>query len=86
MTGKRALGMLQGEALQELREKHGKDLPVFVDGRVGIIAIKNDEGEKSSSEYLNQLKMAGATGAIVGAGLVPDETGKSSLDTLLQLC
>jgi hypothetical protein len=85
MTGKQALDVLQSDALKQFREKHGEDIPVLVDGRVGIITAKNERGDKSSRVYIEQLKKAGATGAIVGGGLVSDETGKAPLESLLQL-
>jgi indole-3-glycerol phosphate synthase len=64
MTGDQALLLLKSEALVELREKHG-DIPVLVQGRVGVI----DRDGSGTNTYLKEIKEAGATGAIVGAGL-----------------
>lgn len=63
-TGEQALSMLKSEALATFREKHGADVPVFVEGRVGIIEADGDE-----TGYIKALKKAGAFGAIVGAGI-----------------
>lgn len=69
MTGEQALSLLRSEALQEVKEKHGKDILVLVDGRVGVIERKGPDGEMSASYYLQELQEAGAAGAIVGGGL-----------------
>jgi hypothetical protein len=81
MTGQQALGILASDAMKDFREKHGKDIPVLVEGRVGIIKAKAD---KSAQTYIEKLKEAGATGAIIGGGLVPDEANKSPLEALIQ--
>eukprot|EP00804_Cyclotella_cryptica_P014963 CCRYP_000576-RA/>CCRYP_000576-RA protein AED:0.30 eAED:0.30 QI:156/1/1/1/1/1/3/270/412 len=74
-TGKQALSLLKSEALAAFREKHGSDVPVIVEGRVGII-----EDNGSSSGYIKALKQAGAFGAIVGGGVATindDEVAES---------
>ena len=35
--------------------------------------------------YIDNLRKAGAMGAIVGGGLVPNEAGQAPLDTLLSI-
>ena len=69
MTGEQALRLLQGEGLKEVREKHGDDIPVLVEGRVGVIERADSEGNVSTTQYLEELRDAGATGVIVGGGL-----------------
>ena len=64
MTGEQALRLLQGDGLKAVREKHGDDIPVLVEGRVGVI-----ERNGNTVQYLKELREAGATGAIVGGGL-----------------
>mmetsp|Transcript_45248 Transcript_45248/g.109517 ORF Transcript_45248/g.109517 Transcript_45248/m.109517 type:complete len:985 (+) Transcript_45248:203-3157(+) len=68
MTGQQALQLLQSEELQAFREKHGDGVPIFVEGRVGLVDTFGEPGA-----YLEALHEAGATGAIVGAGVAPDE-------------
>lgn len=73
-TGQQALSLLKSEALSAFREKHG-DIPVLVEGRVGII-----EDGGSSAGYIKALKEAGAFGAIVGGGVAAisdDEVAES---------
>jgi len=69
-TGEQALEMLKSDAMVEFREKFGEDVPILVEGRVGIIEVDGD-----SAAYVKKLKEAGAFGAIVGGGLaaVDDE-------------
>lgn len=86
MTGKQALTVLKSEALKDFRKRHGEDALVLVDGRVGIVRAENESGEKTPETYIKQLKEAGATGAIVGGGIVSDEPGKNSLESLLKMC
>lgn len=69
MTGEQALRILKGDAIKEVREKHGDDIPVLVEGRVGIIERKDGDGKASINHYLKELRDAGAIGAIVGGGL-----------------
>ena len=70
MTGEQALSLLKSDALQEVKEKHGEDLPVLVEGRVGIIERKN---------YMEELRDAGALGAIVGGALAVTSIGSELL-------
>ena len=85
MTGKQALDILSSDSLTEFRDKHGKDAPILVDGRVGIITAKDEDGNNTADAYIEQLKNAGATGAIIGGGLVPQGTGDAPLEAFLQL-
>jgi indole-3-glycerol phosphate synthase len=84
MTGQQALDILKSDELKEFKEKHGADIPVLVEGRVGIIEWKNEKGETSAEDYLFELKRAGAIGAIVGGGLVNEEGAGSALKSLMQ--
>jgi indole-3-glycerol phosphate synthase len=77
MTGQQALNLLKSEALQETLGKH--DVPVLVEGRVGLI----EGSDGSTASYLKDLKDAGATGAIVGGGLIAE--GKSSTEVMKSL-
>jgi len=82
-TGQQALDLLNSKATTEFRAKHGdENIAILVEGRVGLVT--GDEGS-SPLDYIMLLKEAGAIGAIVGAGLVPDESKKSPLSTLLQM-
>ena len=63
-SGEQALSLLKSEALAIFREKHGEELPVLVEGRVGMV-----DGEGGNAGYVKALKDAGAFGAIVGGGL-----------------
>jgi hypothetical protein len=86
MTGEQALDMLKSDELAEFRATHGSDIPVLVEGRVGIIERNNKKGETSPLNYLRELKDAGAIGAIVGGGLVNEKTeGASLLESFLQV-
>jgi indole-3-glycerol phosphate synthase len=84
MTGQQALDILKSDELKEFKEKHGADIPVLVEGRVGIIEWKNEKGEMSVENYLYELKKSGAIGAIVGGGLVNDDGAGSALKSLMQ--
>ena len=77
MTGRQALEILESVELKAFKEKHGEFIPILVEGRVGIIQSKDDGGNEDSGVYIQQLKSAGATGAIIGGGLVPDESSAS---------
>lgn len=81
MTGRQALDILDSDAIKAFKEKHGDDTPILVEGRVGIIRI---DGDDDPSTYINMLKSAGATGAVVGGGLSSDETSISVLNSLLE--
>ncbi|CAB9499032.1 Indole-3-glycerol phosphate synthase [Seminavis robusta] len=69
MSGEQALRLLQSEALTEVRGKHGDDIPVLVEGRVGVIERVDADGNTSTAQYLQELRDAGATGVIIGGGL-----------------
>ncbi|CAJ1947795.1 unnamed protein product [Cylindrotheca closterium] len=79
MTGQQALKLLQSEELKTFREKQGDEFPVFVEGRVGLI---DAFGEPDA--YLKALQEAGATGAIVAAGVAPDESGEVPLKDFME--
>jgi indole-3-glycerol phosphate synthase len=67
-TGQQVLDLLKSDALATFRSNHGDDIPVMAEGRVGVI----ERGSGDKLAYIKELKDAGATGAIVGAGLVVD--------------
>jgi putative N-acetylmannosamine-6-phosphate epimerase len=69
MTGEQALLLLKSDALAEVRQTHGRDIPVLVEGRVGVIERADAEGNSSTTQYLQELRNAGATGVIIGGGL-----------------
>jgi len=75
-SGEQALSLLKSEALQSFREKHGSDVPILVEGRVGII-----ERDGDNAGYIRALKEAGAFGAIVGGGIatINDDSVAQSL-------
>ena len=75
-SGEQALSLLKSEALQAFREKHGSDVPILVEGRVGII-----ERDGDNAGYIRALKENGAFGAIVGGGIaaINDDTVAQSL-------
>lgn len=79
MTGRQALDILESDALKELKEKHGDDIPILVEGRVGIIQENDDP-----KTYIEKLQQAGAAGAIVGGGLASDESSVSLLNSMLE--
>lgn len=82
LTGQQALEILKSKSMKEFREKHGDDnIAILVEGRIGLVT---GETGTSPQDYINKLKEAGAIGAIVGTALVPDESKKSPLATLLQ--
>lgn len=80
MTGQQALKLLQSEELAAFRAKHGDGVPVFVEGRVGLIDAFGEPGA-----YLEALHEAGATGAIVGAGVAPDQSGQAPLKAFMEV-
>lgn len=83
MTGRQALDILGSDELKAFMEKHGNDFPILVEGRVGIIQAKDDDGNSDSDIYIEQLKRAGATGAVVGGGLASDEGSIALMNALL---
>lgn len=79
-----ALNMLKSDALAEVKRVHGEDLLVLVEGRVGIIERKTQEGTMSTSQYLKELKDAGALGAVVAGGLALDGSDSAKAFESLQ--
>ena len=77
MTGEQALTLLQSSELAQLKAKHGQDLPVLVEGRVGLI-----ERDGNAMTYATELKQAGALGAIVGGGLAVEGSLTDTLQSL----
>ncbi|KAL7468237.1 hypothetical protein ACHAXS_008463 [Conticribra weissflogii] len=74
-SGEQALNLLRSDALAAFREKHGAEVPVLVEGRVGMIEADGDE-----TAYIRALKDAGAFGAIVAGGIAlrnEDNAGES---------
>jgi indole-3-glycerol phosphate synthase len=69
MTGEQAIRLLKSEALKEFLEARGNNIPVLVEGRVGIIERLDENGDPNTNAYLKELKDAGAKGVIVGGGL-----------------
>lgn len=61
MSGEQALKLLRCEPLSRLKEKHGENLVILVEGRVGMIRHKLG----GTAKYVYDLKDAGATGAIL---------------------
>lgn len=84
MTGRQALNILESDELKALKEKHGDDIPILVEGRVGIIRAIDSDGNEDSMTYIKQLKYAGATGAVVGGGLVSDELDLTLASSLFE--
>jgi indole-3-glycerol phosphate synthase len=85
-TGEQVLSMLKSAELQALKEKHGADILVLAEGRIGLIERMEDQGELSTTQYLKELKAAGALGAIVGGGLVTSASGGlDAMQTLQEL-
>jgi len=80
MTGNQALSILRSEEMKTFKEKHGDDIPILVEGRVGIIQSNDDQGEENFKAYIEQLKLAGATGAVIGGGLLSGEFDLSFTD------
>jgi hypothetical protein len=79
MTGEQALNLLKSDALAELKQIHGGDLLVLVEGQIGIIKRPNAQGDMTPMQYLEELKGAGALGAVVASALAVD--GPNSLMT-----
>ncbi len=74
-SGEQALNLLRSDALAAFRGKHGAEVPVLVEGRVGMIEADGDE-----TAYIWALKDAGAFGAIVAGGIAlrnEDNAGES---------
>jgi indole-3-glycerol phosphate synthase len=76
MTGRQALGLLKSDALARLREHHGENLLILVEGRVGLIEGINAKGDPDIKAYLQELEGAGAVGAIIGGALAKSENSE----------
>lgn len=76
MTGRQALGLLKSDALARLREYHGENLLILVEGRVGLIEGINAKGDPDINAYLQELEVAGAVGAIIGGALAKSENSE----------
>lgn len=85
MSGEQALRLLKSSAMVRVREVHGTNIPVLVAGRLGVIERPDAsrDGQPTAVGYLKELKEAGASGCIVGGGLVKD--GKESSDIVHEL-
>lgn len=83
MTGRQALDILESNELKTFKEKHGDGFPILVEGRVGMIQERDDGDNSDPNIYIEGLKRAGATGAVVGGGLASDETSISLLQSML---
>ena len=79
-SGQQVLDLLQSDAVSKFRSIHGDDIPVLAEGRVGIIERNGD-----TLAYIHELKDAGATGAIVGGGLVVVDTLEETTRRLIAL-
>ena len=77
MSGQQALDILASDAMKQFRDKN-PNAPILADGRIGIIT--GDVKGGSPEEYIKQLRERGVMGAIVGAGLAPDDNRKSILN------
>lgn len=64
-TGLQALSLLKSDTFKELKDRHG-DIQYLVQGRVGLIG-------DDVTDYIKQIKEAGATGAIIGGGLAEND-------------
>ena len=88
MTGEQALKILKSDEMKEFRAKHGDDIAVLVEGRVGVIERGGKKKkEKNTINYLKELKDAGAIGVVVGGGLASSDLppgSSSQLELLLQ--
>jgi indole-3-glycerol phosphate synthase len=72
-SGEQALSMLKSDAMKEFKKLYDGDIPVLVEGRVGIIEMEGQDGSRSTQGYIRALKSAGANGAIVGQGIATVE-------------
>ena len=71
-SGEQALQLLRSNSMKDFRAKH-EGVPIFVEGRVGMIERKSSDGAKSVANYIKELKEAGAFGAFVAGGLADGE-------------
>jgi indole-3-glycerol phosphate synthase len=83
LTGQQALDLLNSSAMVKFREHFGDDLPVLVEGRVGLIERTGSDGKTTYQNYMDELKSAGALGAIIGGGLAV-ESSEGAGTALLQ--
>jgi indole-3-glycerol phosphate synthase len=83
-SGEQALALLASDALQALQAKHGHDILVLAEGRIGLIERANEHGQMTTAQYLKELQNAGAVGAVVGTGLASSANGESDTFRLLQ--
>jgi len=80
-SGEQALSLLRSDAMEEFKQKFGTDVPILVEGRVGL--IQSDDGNGlSANGYIKALKDAGAVGAIIGSGLTGE--GKEDISQMIQ--
>ena len=77
LSGQQALDILDSDAMKQFRDKNPNAV-ILADGRIGIVTGEANGG--SPEEYIKQLRERGVIGAIVGAGLVPDDNRKSILN------
>jgi len=70
-SGEQALSILLSNAMAAFIQKFGRQIPVLVEGRVGLI-----QKDGSAAGYIRELKESGSRGAIVGGALASnDESG-----------
>ena len=67
--------------MKDFKAKH-EGVPIFVEGRVGMIERESSDGTKSTKNYISELKAAGAFGAFVAGGLADGESVEESWQTL----
>ena len=70
-SGAQALSLLKCNAIEEFKRKF-TDVPIIVEGRVGITEFDDGSGNVSVKAYIKALKDAGAQGAIIGSGLASE--------------
>eukprot|EP00980_Cylindrotheca_fusiformis_P012196 scaffold2962_cov126-Cylindrotheca_fusiformis.AAC.12 len=80
MTGEQAISILRSDELKAFSAKQSEDFPVLVEGRIGLIKSGDDP-----IGYLETLKEAGAMGAVIAGGIVPNEAGQTPLKSLLKI-
>jgi indole-3-glycerol phosphate synthase len=85
MTGEQALYLLKSNALAKVRAKHGEDLLILAEGRVGIIDRPQADSTRSAKLYITELREAGAVGAIMGGALAVDGGGYQQVAKMAQL-
>lgn len=82
-SGEQALHLLRSESMKDFMAKH-ENVPIFVEGRVGMIERESPDGTKNPGNYIRELKDAGAFGAFIAGGLADGE--KSIEESWLTLC